>query len=146
MAVYEKEIICASPTIRLLFLLDLMSVTLSNSNVLDLEGENLPAAETLPAGETLPAEETLPTEKTLNELLDLSLGSPEVVINTGKINFCYRCFGCQLIVVNCYTVFQVGAVNFNILHTLLSSILKRLDLQNVITEVDSSKYILDSFF
>ncbi|XP_076803838.1 uncharacterized protein LOC143447533 isoform X2 [Clavelina lepadiformis] len=87
-----------------------MSVTLSNSNVLDLEGENLPAAETLPAGETLPAEETLPTEKTLNELLDLSLGSPEV-----------------------------GAVNFNILHTLLSSILKRLDLQNVITEVDSSQ-------
>ncbi|XP_078483876.1 uncharacterized protein LOC100186493 isoform X5 [Ciona intestinalis] len=48
------------------------------------------------------------TEKTLTELLDLSLGTPEI-----------------------------GAVNFNILHTLLGSILNRLDLQNVVTEVST---------
>jgi len=30
---------------------------------------------------------------------------------------------------------QVGAVNFNILHTLLSSLLQKLDLQNVVTMV-----------
>lgn len=48
-----------------------------------------------------------PSERTLNELLNLALGSPEV-----------------------------GAVNFKILHTLLASILTRLNLQDEITEVN----------
>ena len=36
--------------------------------------------------------------------------------------------------------FQVGAVNFNILHTLLNTILEKLNLQDVLTELPTSKW------